>query len=88
MLPPMIGRNSLKSMVYGPAKRWDEVVEELKAYFKSKSTESTVARGLGAPRVRPKRGPKDTVVVRFIKIKEPPLVDLGGGQRVACYLYK
>jgi peptide/nickel transport system ATP-binding protein len=88
MLPPRIGRNSLKSMVYGQAKRWDEVVEELKAYFKSKSTESAVARGLGEPRVRSKRGPKDTVVVRFIKIKEPPLVDLGGGQRVACYLYK
>jgi peptide/nickel transport system ATP-binding protein len=89
MLPPKASKGKIKLKVAGAATRWDAVSAAVRKYFDAKAKAGNpVARSVGAPSMRTVKGPKDTVVVTFIKIDEPPLIDLGKGQQVACYLYK
>ena len=89
MLPLRPGRNGVTILVHGEQKRWDELASELKKYFAEKAAEGIQpAKAVRESKMRTLKGPASTVVVKFVKVVEPPLMDVGGGHMVACYLFK
>ncbi len=68
--------------VLGPDDRWDKLAADLKSFLRRKTKAVTDVR------VETVKGPRDVVVAKFIRSEQPPLIDAGGGHRVACYLYK
>jgi hypothetical protein len=89
LLPIQVRGSRLIVKTHGEKRRWNELEKELKRYFKAqKEAGRTHARGVKEIRSGAVKGPKDTVVVRFNRAEEPPLLDVGGGHMVACYLYK
>jgi len=89
LLPIQAKGNRLVVKTPGERRRWEELEKELKGYLRAQEEAGrTHARGVKEIRSGAAKGPKDTVVVRFVIAEEPPLIDIGGGHLVACYLYK
>jgi peptide/nickel transport system ATP-binding protein len=88
-LPVDMVRGGIRVRVIGNEQRWSEIAAELRDYFASKSSEGVrAAGGVHEPKTRKVKGTKRTVVATFKHTLEPPLVDVGKGHKVACYLFK
>ncbi len=89
LLPTKVKRGTVRIRVAGPEARLNELVSELTDYFK-KNTEAgrRAAQGVRTCVVKTTKGPSSVVIVRFTRIDDPPLVDVGSGRLVACYLFK
>ncbi|HEX9907097.1 MAG TPA: oligopeptide/dipeptide ABC transporter ATP-binding protein [Thermoplasmata archaeon] len=89
MLPPRAKGAKVVLVAHGPEMRWKELESSLKTYLDKKAQAGVwAAKGTKAPRTRVSKKPARMVIVRFIKVVEPPLVDTGKGHQVACYLFK
>jgi peptide/nickel transport system ATP-binding protein len=89
MLPLKPGKHGVTIVVQGEPRRWDELASELKTYFAKKAEEGVQpSKAVKEAKMRTTKGPAISIVVTFLKIAEPPLIDIGGGHVVACYLFK
>jgi peptide/nickel transport system ATP-binding protein len=89
ILPMKLKKKLVRFRVLGPADRWEKLAEDLKKYFQKRAGEGVVAaKGAAKVTVKTVKQTQDTVEVKFIKIQEPPLADVGNGHMVACYLFK
>jgi peptide/nickel transport system ATP-binding protein len=89
LLPAKIKGGRIRIRVAGPEARLNELASELTDHFK-KSVEPgrRAAQGVRSCAVKTTKGPSVVVVVRFTRIDDPPLADVGSGRLVACYLFK
>lgn len=88
LLPLTVNGRNIIVRVKGDQEHWQRLPPLLKEHFAKKAEQGRpVAKGVKDVSLKMVRGPKDVVTVRFIKSEEPPLVDTGGGHKVACYLY-
>lgn len=89
MLPLKTGKGGVTIVVQGEQRRWEELASKLKSYFAKKAEEGIQpAKAIRETKMKTLKGPTRSVVVKFIKVAEPPLMDVGGGHMVACYLFK
>jgi len=89
LLPTRIKGGVVRIRVAGPEARLNELASELTGYFKENAEAGRrAAQGVRTCIVKTTKGPSDVVVVRFMRIDDPPLVDVGSGRLVACYLFK
>jgi len=73
----------------GGEEGWQRLVPFLKEYLgKREGKNAHIAKGMKKVSLKRVKGPREMVTVRFIKSEEPPLVDTGGGHKVACHLFK
>jgi peptide/nickel transport system ATP-binding protein len=89
LLPAKIKGRVIRIRAAGPEARLNELASELTGSFK-KNTEAgrRAAQGVRSCTVMTTNGPSVVVVVKFMRIDDPPLVDVGAGRLVACYLFK
>ena len=89
ILPVQVVRGGVSIRVVGADKRWEECAAELRKYFAKKVEQGVqLARGVGDAKIKVTKGPKDAVAVMFKRVEEPPLMNVGKGHLVACYLFK
>jgi len=90
LMPPMTTRNSVRvRLCIGGDKKWEEFAGEAKELFARKAEEGFfAAKAVGPAAKKTGKDEKESVVVSFIQVVEPPLLDVGGGHQVACYLFK
>ena len=89
ILPMKLKKNLVRFRVLGPADRWGRIAEDLRKHFQKRAGEDVVAaKGVAKVTVKTVKGTQDTIEVKFIKVQEPPLADVGDGHMVACYLFK
>jgi hypothetical protein len=86
---PKTTKKSVKVKVCSSGKKWEEFVGEAKELFARKAEEGLLAaKGVAPAETKTIKGAKQSVVVSFYHVEEPPLIDVGGGHQVACYLFK
>jgi len=89
LLMPKATKNSVRVRLCSGGKKWEEFAGEAKEIFARKGQEGYLAAKAVAPAVeKTVKGAKESVVVSFMQVEEPPLIDAGGGHQVACYLFK
>ena len=89
MLMPKAEKSSVKIRLCSGGKKWEEFAGEAKGLFARMATEGNMAAKAVEPaEIKEIKGPKESVVVSFVQTVEPPLIDVGGGHMVACYLFK
>jgi len=87
-LPIKVRAKDIRIRIRGGEERWNELVPFLKKHFAEKAGKDIpVANGVSDVSLKMVKGPKNIVTVRLVTVEEPPLVDIGGGHQVACYLY-
>ena len=88
MLPVKVKGSTVKVMVMGPEKNWEGLRSALEAHFKERAAAGDRwAEAVTGVSVKPVKGPKVAVAVKFITAQEPPTFDTGDGHEVACYLF-
>ncbi len=89
MLMPKAVKGAIRVRPGCAEKKWEAFAGEAKALFARKGSEGNMAAKVVEPaEIRQLKGPKESVVVCFDSTVEPPLIDVGGGHMVACYLFK
>jgi len=89
LLMPKPGRSSVAIRLCCGGKMWEEFAGEAQKLFARKGDEGNLAaKAVGPAETKNVKGPKESVVVSFEHVIEPPLIDVGGGHMVACYLFK
>ena len=76
--------------IMGPEDNWTRLESTLRHDFSPEGDGgANVANMVSGITVRKKKKATQRVVaVRFIKTEDPPLYDVGGGHKVACYLFR
>jgi len=89
MLSPKTVRGAVRVRLSCGKSKWEAFAGEAKALFERKGSEGNMAAKAVGPAVAQQvKGPTEVVVVSFDSVVEPPLIDVGGGHMVACYLFK
>jgi hypothetical protein len=89
MLTPRVVKGTVRVRLCCGEKKWEAFAGEAKALFARKGSEGNMAaKAVGPAEARQMKGPKEAVAVSFVTTVEPPLLDIGGGHMVACYLFK
>jgi peptide/nickel transport system ATP-binding protein len=89
LLSPVATSRSVKVKVCAGAEKWEKFASEAKKLFEQRAGEGNMAaKAVGPAEIKTTKGAEDSVVVSFAQVVEPPLIDVGGGHRVACYLFK
>jgi len=89
ILMPIATRQSVKVRVCAGEKKWEQFADEAKKLFEKRAEEGNLAaKAVGPAEIKTSKGVRDSVVVSFAHVTEPPLIDVGGGHMVACYLFK
>jgi peptide/nickel transport system ATP-binding protein len=89
LLMPKVKGSSVRVRLCSGGEKWDEFKKEAQELFARKSDEGNLAaRAVGPAETKRVKGPKEAVVVSSEQVVEPPLIDVGGGHMVACYLFK
>jgi oligopeptide/dipeptide ABC transporter ATP-binding protein len=89
LFPVEVRRGKARIRVMGTEEDWKRLESALRAYFSPESkAEENLGRMVSSIKVKRAKGAKNVVAVRFIKSKDPPLYDTGGGHMVACLLYR
>ena len=89
LLSPVATRRSVKVKVCAGERKWEQFASEAKLLFEQRADEGNLAaKAVGPAEIKTHKGVEDSVVVSFAQVVEPPLIDVGGGHRVACYLFK
>jgi hypothetical protein len=89
LLTPVATRGLVKVRVCAGEKKWEQFAGEAKKLFEKRANEGNLAaKAVGPAEIKTSKGVKDSVVVNFAQVTEPPLIDVGGGHMVACYLFK
>ncbi|MBU0624601.1 MAG: hypothetical protein KJ672_07125, partial [Candidatus Thermoplasmatota archaeon] len=89
LLSPVATRRSVKVKVCAGAEKWEQFVSDAKKLFEQRAGEGNLAaKAVGPAEIKTSKGVENSVVVSFEQVVEPPLIDVGGGHRVACYLFK
>jgi oligopeptide/dipeptide ABC transporter ATP-binding protein len=87
LFPPEVKGSTVMVQVRGTIEGWDRLVELLKKRFKDLEQNRPTLKGVRSISIRQMKGPRDVVSIRFMTVEEPPLIDLGSGHMVACYIY-
>jgi hypothetical protein len=89
LLSPVATRRSVKVKVCAGERKWEQFASEAKKLFEQRADEGNLAaKAVGPAEIKTSKGVENSVVVSFEQVVEPPLIDVGGGHRVACYLFK
>jgi oligopeptide/dipeptide ABC transporter ATP-binding protein len=87
LLPLEVRGGRVRLRVMGPESNWDALSSSLQTFFDRKKAAgeswADSIKGLSSKRVK---GPKVSVMVKFMSVEEPPMFDVGGGHLVACHL--
>lgn len=90
LMTPKTTRNSVRvRLCVGGDSKWEEFAGEAKELFARKAEEGFLAaKAIEPAGKKTGKDEKESVVVSFMQVVEPPLVDVGGGHQVACHLFK
>jgi peptide/nickel transport system ATP-binding protein len=89
LLAPKASRSSIVVRLCCGWNKWEGFAKEAKEMFRRKAEEGNLgASAIGDAVTKTVKGPREAVVVSFQQVIEPPLIDVGGGHMVACYLFK
>ncbi len=88
IMPTKVKGAKVLVRVIGPADNWPRVKQLLESFFKARAEEERWAKAVKGVNLKTAKRPGALVVAKFITVDEPPLYDVGGGHRVACYLFK
>ena len=89
LLTPKADKSSVRIRLCCGGKKWEAFAGEAKGLFARMAAEGNMAAmGVEPAEIKEIKGPKESVVVSFVHTIEPPLIDVGGGHMVACYLFK
>jgi len=88
LMPKVVG-SSVRVRLCSGGEKWKEFKKEAQELFARKGDEGNLAaRAVGHAETKWVKGPKEAVVISSEQVVEPPLIDVGGGHMVACYLFK
>lgn len=88
IMPVKALKNTVIVRTLGTERAWEKLQPALAAFLKEAEKQTPAAAAVSGMSVRITKGATDIVGVKFKTVEEPPLVDLGGGHLVACYLWK
>jgi hypothetical protein len=81
-------RKGVTLRLFGPEEDWNRFVSELRKYVDTLRTKGiTWAEAIRDVSVKPVKGARTALGVKFVRAEAPPLQDIGGGHLVACVLF-
>ncbi len=89
LIGPRTGKKEVVVKLCCATSKWEQVREEARQIFERRAAEGNMAaKGVLPAVMRTVKGPTSAVVASFQQVIEPPLIDVGEGHMVACYLFK
>jgi len=87
LLPLEVKGGRVYLRVMGPEANWDALRSSLQEFFDGKKAAGeSWAGSITGLSLKKAKGPKVSVMAKFMSVEEPPMYDMGGGHMVACLL--
>ncbi len=88
-LPVAIKGRNVRVRVMGSEDNWTRLSDMLNGFLNADDEKGEeIAQKVSRITVKTVKEPQKVVATKFIRAEEPALFDVGGGHRVACYLFK
>ena len=88
LFPVKVRGKKVRVRVMGPDENWAALEKALKSYFSPGGGGGEEAsKMVSRISIKKEKGPANAIEIRFIKTEAPPLYDVGGGHKVACFLF-